>query len=86
VALLPVNANSRRVVEKVGFRPEGIKRHYMHVAGQWRDHETWALLAEDVVGTVEAQLAGRLAHAAQAAQTAQMARDSQPPQSSQQNS
>jgi ribosomal-protein-alanine N-acetyltransferase len=61
VALLPVNANSRRVVEKVGFIPEGLKRHYMHVAGQWRDHETWSLLAEDVVGTVESQLASHLA-------------------------
>jgi hypothetical protein len=28
----------------------------MHVAGKWQDHETWSLLAEDVVGTVESRL------------------------------
>jgi ribosomal-protein-alanine N-acetyltransferase len=56
VALLPINSNSRRVVEKLGFTREGIRRHYMHVAGKWQDHETWSLLAEDVVGTVESRL------------------------------
>lgn len=56
IALLPENSNSRRVVEKVGFIYEGIRRRYMHVAGQWRDHETWSLIAEDVVGSVEARL------------------------------
>lgn len=59
VALLPVNSNSRRVVEKVGFTKEGIRRRYMHVAGQWRDHETWALLADDVPEGLEARLMSR---------------------------
>lgn len=60
IALLPVNGNSRRVAEKVGFAYEGIKHRYMHVAGQWQDHESWILLSEDVEGSVESRLAERL--------------------------
>lgn len=58
IALLPVNGNSRRVVEKLGFVREGLRRRYMHVAGQWRDHEAWSLLADEVVGSVEDRLRG----------------------------
>ena len=56
IALLPVNGNSRRVVEKLGFVREGLRRRYMHVASQWRDHEVWSLLADEVVGSVEDRL------------------------------
>lgn len=47
IALLPENERSRNVAIKVGARAEGIRRAYMYVNGQWRDHETYALLAED---------------------------------------
>ncbi len=47
IALLPENGRSRRVAIKVGAKAEGIRRAYMYVNGQWRDHETYALLAED---------------------------------------
>jgi [ribosomal protein S5]-alanine N-acetyltransferase len=46
----PENVASRRVVEKLGFRLEGTRTHYIHIAGAWRDHLSYALTAEDVPG------------------------------------
>lgn len=42
------NAPSLRVVEKLGFRDEGVRERYLHIAGQWSDHRTFALTAEEV--------------------------------------
>jgi ribosomal-protein-alanine N-acetyltransferase len=46
----PENAASRRVVEKLGFRLEGTRARYIHIAGAWRDHLSYALTVEDVPG------------------------------------
>jgi [ribosomal protein S5]-alanine N-acetyltransferase len=46
----PENAASRRVVEKLGFREEGIRRRSLHIDGAWRDHVCYALTVEDVHG------------------------------------
>jgi [ribosomal protein S5]-alanine N-acetyltransferase len=43
----PSNAASRRLVRRLGFRREGLSRRYLVIAGRWRDHERWAILAED---------------------------------------
>jgi ribosomal-protein-alanine N-acetyltransferase len=48
VNIRPENAASLRVVEKLGFRDEGLRRGYLHIAGQWRDHRTFALTADEV--------------------------------------
>ncbi len=48
VNIRPENAASLRVVEKLGFRYEGLRLRYLHIDGQWRDHRTFALTAEDV--------------------------------------
>ncbi|QTE28952.1 GNAT family N-acetyltransferase [Pengzhenrongella sicca] len=42
------NAPSLRVVTKLGFRDEGVRERYLHIAGQWCDHRTFALTAEEV--------------------------------------
>ena len=42
------NGPSLRVVEKLGFRDEGVRGRYLHIAGSWRDHRTFALTAEEV--------------------------------------
>ena len=47
IAVLPENERSLAVARKVGARHEGIRSRYMYVRGQWRDHESFALLAED---------------------------------------
>ena len=44
----PENTASLRVVEKLGFRAEGLRERYLHIDGDWRDHLTFALCAEDV--------------------------------------
>ncbi len=41
-------AFSRRVVEKLGFREEGLRPRYLHIDGDWRDHIAYALNAEEV--------------------------------------
>ena len=49
-SIRPENHASRRVVEKLGFREEGLRRRYLHIDGAWRDHLCYALTAEDVRG------------------------------------
>lgn len=44
----PENRASRRVVEKLGFHEEGIRRLSLHVDGAWRDHLCYAITKEDV--------------------------------------
>jgi ribosomal-protein-alanine N-acetyltransferase len=44
----PENVASRRVVEKLGFRLEGTRERYIHIAGDWRDHLSYALTKEEV--------------------------------------
>jgi ribosomal-protein-alanine N-acetyltransferase len=44
----PENTASLRVIEKLGFRYEGIKQRYIHINGDWRDHYIFALTAEEV--------------------------------------
>jgi [ribosomal protein S5]-alanine N-acetyltransferase len=48
VNIRPENAASLRVVEKLGFRDEGIRLRYLHIAGDWRDHRSFALTTEDL--------------------------------------
>ncbi|GGZ00583.1 N-acetyltransferase [Streptomyces nitrosporeus] len=48
VCIRPENMPSRRVVEKLGFRAEGLRPRYLHIDGAWRDHLVFALTAEEV--------------------------------------
>ena len=43
----PGNAASIGLVRGAGFRLEGFSPRYLKIGGRWRDHERWALLAEE---------------------------------------
>ena len=48
ICIRPENAPSLRVVEKLGFRYEGLRRRLIHINGDWRDHFCFALTAEEL--------------------------------------
>ncbi len=48
----PENGRSLRVVDKLGFTQEGRHRRYLFIDEQWRDHLSFALLADDAPGGV----------------------------------
>ncbi|MGH9279864.1 MAG: GNAT family N-acetyltransferase [Acidimicrobiales bacterium] len=47
VAIIPRNAASRRVVEKLGLREEGIAERYLSINGAWEDHIRYAITVEE---------------------------------------
>lgn len=60
ICIRPENRPSLRVVEKLGFRYEGLRRRFIHIDGQWRDHFCFALVAEEVSeGVLRRWLGGR---------------------------
>ncbi|MBP6186654.1 MAG: GNAT family N-acetyltransferase [Rhodoluna sp.] len=52
IDIRPENLSSLRVVEKLGFRYEGLKQRYIHINGAWRDHYIFALTHEEVLSGV----------------------------------
>ena len=48
ICIRPENAPSLRVVEKLGFRYEGLRRRYIHINGDWRDHFCFALTVDEL--------------------------------------
>ncbi len=51
-ACIPDNARSIRVLEKAGFRREGLLRSYLRINGLWQDHYLYARIADDIPGAV----------------------------------
>jgi ribosomal-protein-alanine N-acetyltransferase len=47
VSIIPRNHRSRRVVEKLKLREEGIAQRYLEINGVWEDHIRYALTVEE---------------------------------------
>ena len=47
VAIIPRNSASRRVVEKLDLRQEGIAERYLEINGVWEDHVRYAITLEE---------------------------------------
>lgn len=47
IAIVPRNAPSRRVVEKLGLRSEGVAVGFLEIDGHWEDHVRYAVTAEE---------------------------------------
>lgn len=52
-ACLPENAASRGVLEKSGFKYEGVSQAYLQIAGRWRNHVLYANLRSDRRGRTD---------------------------------
>lgn len=47
ISIIPRNTASRRVVEKLDIRDEGVAQRYLEINGIWEDHIRYALTAEE---------------------------------------
>ena len=47
IAIVPRNAASLRVVEKLGLRNEGTARRFLEINGLWEDHVRFGTTEED---------------------------------------
>ncbi|HBD90906.1 MAG: GNAT family N-acetyltransferase [Rhodobacteraceae bacterium GWE1_64_9] len=52
-ACLPENHASRGVLERTGFKYEGVAQSYLQIAGRWRNHVLYANLRGDRRGRTE---------------------------------
>lgn len=52
-ACLPENAASRGLLEKTGFKYEGVAQSYLQIDGRWRSHVLYAALRSDRRGKTD---------------------------------
>ena len=47
VCIIPRNANSKRIVEKLNFRLEGLAERFLEINGVWEDHLRYGFTSEE---------------------------------------
>ena len=47
ICIIPRNSNSRRVVEKLDLREEGIAQRFLEINGAWEDHVRFGFTIEE---------------------------------------
>ena len=65
INIRPENLASLRVVQKLGFREEGLRPRYLHIDGAWRDHVSFALTQEEAPEGLLARLRAQRPESAQ---------------------
>lgn len=58
INIRPENTKSLRVVEKLGFRDEGLRKDFLHIDGRWTDHRSFALTAPETPGGLVRRFTG----------------------------
>lgn len=51
ISIRPENAASLRVVEKLGIENEGLRPRFLHIDGDWRDHQIFVVTSENINST-----------------------------------
>ncbi len=46
--ILPENERSLSLIKRVGFKEEGLRKSYMHINGNWRDHVSFYILEDSL--------------------------------------
>jgi ribosomal-protein-alanine N-acetyltransferase len=46
-AIVPRNTASRRVMDKLGLREEGLAERFLQIRGVWEDHARYAMTIEE---------------------------------------
>jgi [ribosomal protein S5]-alanine N-acetyltransferase len=47
ICIVPRNSNSRRVMEKIGIREEGLAERFLEINGVWEDHVRYGFTVEE---------------------------------------
>lgn len=47
ICIVPRNTNSRRVMEKLGVREEGVAERFLEINGEWEDHLRYGFTVEE---------------------------------------
>ena len=47
ICIIPRNFNSRRVMEKLHIREEGVAQRFLEINGTWEDHVRYGLTVEE---------------------------------------
>ena len=47
ICIIPRNRNSRRVMEKLGIREEGVAERFLEINGTWEDHVRYGFTVEE---------------------------------------
>jgi ribosomal-protein-alanine N-acetyltransferase len=47
VCIIPRNSNSRRVMEKLDIRTEGVAERFLEINGIWEDHVRYGITIEE---------------------------------------
>jgi ribosomal-protein-alanine N-acetyltransferase len=61
ISIIPRNAASRRVTEKLDLRLEGISERFLEIDGEWEDHVRYAMTSEEWQQRGSSLVAGWLA-------------------------